>query len=90
MCNILFQDPSLSVPRYLLPPLDAGESEDDRKNVKFESIFGGVDASISLLGDAQDPVDEVKLKKRTSLDVKCEHGSIKLRLVRPIFSAILM
>jgi len=74
-------DPSLSVPRYLLPPLDAGESEDDRKNVKFESIFGGVDASISLLGDAQDPsVDEAKLKKRTSLDVKCEHGSIKLRL----------
>jgi hypothetical protein len=80
------------VPRYLLSPLDAGESEDDRKNVKFESNFGGgVDASISLLGDAQDPsVDEAKLKKRTSLDVKCEHGSIKLRLVRPMFSSILM
>lgn len=76
------------MPRSLLPPLDAGESEDDRKNVKFDSKCGGVDASISLLGDAQDPsVDETK---RASLDVKCEHGSIKLRLVRPTFSAILM
>ena len=77
------------MPRSLLPPLAAGESEDDRKNVKFDSKFWGVDASISLLGDAQDPsVDEAKLKKRTSLDVKSEHGSIKLRLVRPTFSAI--
>jgi hypothetical protein len=78
------------VPRSLLPPLATGESEDDRKNVKFDSRFGGVDASISLLGDAQDPsVDEARLKKRTSLDVKSEHGSIKLRLVRPTFSTIL-
>jgi hypothetical protein len=78
------------LPRSLLPPLDAGESEDDR-NVKFDSKFGEVDASISLLGDARDlSVDEAKLKKRTSLDVKCERGSIKLKLVRPAFSAILM
>jgi hypothetical protein len=73
--------------------LDAGESEDDRKNVKFDSKFGEVDAGISLLGDAHDPsIDEAKakLKKRTSLDVKCERGSIKLKLVRPAFSAILM
>jgi len=69
------------VPRSLLPPLTAGESEDDRKNVKFDSKCGGVDASISLLGDAEDPaVDEAKLRKRTSLDVKSEHGSINLRL----------
>ena len=79
------------MPRSLLPPLDAGESEDDRKNVKFDSKFGEVDASISLLGDARDlSVDKAKLKKRTSLDVKCERRSIKLKLVRPAFSAILM
>jgi hypothetical protein len=79
------------VPRSLLPPLDAGESEDDRKNVKFDSKFGEVDASISLLGDSRDlSVDNAKLKKRTSLDIRCERGSIKLKLVRPAFSAILM
>jgi len=79
------------VPRSLLPPLTAGESEDDRKNVNFDSKCGGVDASISLLGDAENSaVDEAKLKKRTSLDVKSEHGSINLRLVRPTFSSILI
>jgi len=77
------------VPRSLLPPLAAGESEDDRKNVTFDSKYGGVDVSISLLGNAQAPdVYEACLKKRTSLDIKAERGSINLKLVRPTFSAI--
>lgn len=77
------------MPRSLLSPLAAGESKDDRKNVKLDSNYGGVDVSINLLGDAQaSGVDEARLIKRTSLDVKAERGSINLKLVRPFFSII--
>lgn len=74
-------DPFLTVPRSLLPPLPSGEAEDDRKNVKFETRSGAIDVDISLLGDAEDPnVGEAKPKKRTSLDVKSEHGSMRLKI----------
>ena len=86
VCNTLLQDPSLTIARSLLPPLAEGVPEDDRKNVKFESKHGGIDVSITLLGDAQDPsVNEVIVKKRTSLDVNSEHGSINLKIVRSSF-----
>jgi hypothetical protein len=85
--NTLLQDPSLIMPRSLLPPLAEGVSEDDRKNVKFESMHGGIDVSLTLLGDAQDPsVNEITAKKRTSLDMNSEHGSINLKIVRSSFS----
>lgn len=83
VCNTLLQDPSLIIPRSLLPPLAEGMSEDDRKNVKFESKHGGIDVSITLLGDAQDP--SAIVKKRTSLDMNSEHGSINLKIVRSSF-----
>jgi hypothetical protein len=69
--------------------LAAGESEDDRKNVKFETRCGAIDVDIKLLGDAQDPsVEEAKLKKRTTLDVNSEHGSMSLKIVGPSFPKI--
>jgi len=74
-------DPFLTVPRSLLPPLAAGDSDDDRTNAKLESTHGLIDISISLLGDAQDPgVEEAKRNKRTTLDLKSEHGSINVKL----------
>ncbi|KIM76272.1 hypothetical protein PILCRDRAFT_12878 [Piloderma croceum F 1598] len=65
----------LSMPRSLLPPLAAGKSGDDRKNVMFDSKYGGVDVSISAPN-----VYEACLKKQTSLDIKAERGSIHLKL----------
>jgi len=74
-------DPFLSVPRSLLPPLTADESEGDRKNVNLKSRCGTIDVEISLMGDAQDSsVEEAWLKKRTSLDINSDHGSINVKL----------
>ena len=72
------------MPRSLLPPLAADESEEDRKNVEFVSNFCSIDVSISLLGDAPDPnVDNGKSRKRTTLYMNSQHGSINVKLVGP-------
>jgi hypothetical protein len=77
------------VPRSLLPPLAAGKSEDDRKNVKCVTSHGTIDVSISLLGDEQGSnVEEAKPRRRATLDIN-SGSATKVKIVGPSFSSSL-
>lgn len=77
----MIQDPSINIPRSLLPPLPAGQSEADRKNVYLRSTHGAITADITLL----EPF--YAARKPTSLDVHSEHGAVNLKLVRLSYPA---
>ena len=70
----------MTIPPTLLPPLEDGIQESDRKNVQLESYNGSVDATVILVNDGKIPT------KRTTVSVQTQHGSVTARLVRLILS----
>jgi hypothetical protein len=72
----------MSIPQSLLPQLAAGETERGRKNLKLWSKNGSVDVDITLLVDPEKhDIREADRKKRTTLDVGSQNGSINVKLV---------
>jgi hypothetical protein len=70
----------MSIPQSFLPSLAAGETESGRKNLKVWSKNGSVDVDVTLLADpAKRRVDG---KKRATLDVGSQNGSINIKLVK--------
>lgn len=74
------QDPFMSIPQSFLPQLAAGETESGRKNLKVWSKNGSVDIDVTLLADSTK--HGVDGKKRATLDVGSQNGSINIKLVR--------
>jgi hypothetical protein len=65
----------------LLPPLEDGETEEDRKNLRLVSSHGSVDVNIFLL--AGERGESEKGTQRTRIFVGSYNGSIVARLVSP-------
>jgi hypothetical protein len=73
-------DPTLRIPVSFLPPLEIGETEQDRKNLKLVSSHGAVDVNIFLLvGKPHEPVDTGT--PRTTILVGSYNGTVTARLV---------
>jgi len=66
-------DPTMYIPRSLLPPL---VPEEERKNLKLESHHGSISVGIFLAGGG------AGRGGRTRLDVRSTHGRIDIKLVR--------
>jgi hypothetical protein len=78
----LGQDPFLSIPQSLLPPLSADETESSRKNLKIYSKNGSVDVDITLLTDLEKLRNsEAEHKQCATLDVGSHNGSVNVKLV---------
>jgi hypothetical protein len=74
-------DPFISVPPSLLPPLEEGETEADRKNLKIKTKDGSVDVDLWVLGGGGDIKEEKLRRKRATLDLSSNDGSITIRMV---------
>lgn len=72
----------MTIPRSFLRPLDAGEAEEDRKNLRMNTTNGSIDVDVTLIGGTESlSTDDVKRKKRTTLDINSKNGSVNVRLV---------
>lgn len=72
-------DPYISVPLSLLAPLEDGETEVDRKNLKLNTTDGNINADIWVLGGGREGAD--LKEKRATLDLSSNDGSITVRMV---------
>lgn len=70
-------DPLMQIPPSLLPPLNAGEKDQDRKNLYLRTKDGSIDADIWLIGQ-----DEASLNSgsRTTLSLSSNDGSITAKI----------
>jgi len=68
-------DPCIRIPPSMLPLLDEGETEDDRKNLRLTSRFSSVNAEIGLLGSPSAPKP-----RRTTIALTSDYGSIHAQL----------
>ncbi|ESK86690.1 hypothetical protein Moror_10937 [Moniliophthora roreri MCA 2997] len=68
-------DPSLHIPARFLPPLEAGRSEEDRKNLVLKSRVGTIVANITLYHQ-----EGASVTKRTSLEFKTTVGTMILKI----------
>jgi len=81
-------DPLLTVPRL---PLSVHEREGNRKNLKLNSRNGPIDADITLLSGTESlSLGEAKRKKRTTIDIRADNGSVDTRLRTESPSGILI
>lgn len=71
-------DPLMQIPPSLLPPLNAGEKDQDRKNLYLRTKDGSIDADIWLIGQ-----DEAASHNgsRTTLSLSSNDGSITAKIV---------
>ena len=65
-----------------MPPLQRGETEDDRKNLRLESHNGSVDADILLIEGNGEGTTKGPGPLRTTLSLNSHNGSIVARVVR--------
>jgi hypothetical protein len=73
-------DPSMVIPRSLLPPL-AGEAEEDRKNLRMNTANGSIDVDVTLIGGTKSlGFDDVRRNRRTTLDINSDNGPVNVRL----------
>lgn len=72
-------DPLMHIPLNLLPPLNAGETEQDRKNIYLRTKDGSIDVDIWLIG--QEDSDAPKNGTRTTLSLSSNDGSITAKIV---------
>jgi hypothetical protein len=72
-------DPLMHIPSNLLPPLNAGETEQDRKNIYLRTKDGSIDVDIWLIG--QEDSDAPKNGTRTTLSLSSNDGSITAKIV---------
>ncbi|KAK0469611.1 uncharacterized protein EV420DRAFT_1634031 [Desarmillaria tabescens] len=72
-----FIDPTLRVPRALLPSLKAGETDDTRRNLNLEATMGPIDVDVTIV--YKEPQSS-ETQRRVILVVKNNLGPIKMRL----------
>ena len=77
--GVFVVDPTLRIPSSLLPQLEDGETEEDRKNLRLVSSHGFVDVNIFLLAGERGENDTGT--PRTRIFVGSYNGSIVARLV---------
>ncbi|KIK92817.1 hypothetical protein PAXRUDRAFT_829614 [Paxillus rubicundulus Ve08.2h10] len=73
-------DPSLRIPSSLLPPLAEGETEADRKNLRLSSKSGSISNKIWILNSPGSDDLPAAERKRTTIDLASDHGSIRVQL----------
>lgn len=69
----------MTVPAALLPPLEDGEQEEDRKNFKVDSEHSGINVDVTLLSIPADR--DLKAGKRTTLNASSHYSSVEVTLV---------
>jgi hypothetical protein len=74
-------DPALRIPSRLLPPLEEGETEDQRQNLKLLSHNGSVQASIVLVEGSRPEEGASKAVPRTKLEVGSWNGNVTAKVV---------
>jgi len=79
-------NPTLQIPASLLIPLEDGQTEEDRKNLKLESSNSYIETDIWLVGDDQRD-QEINLdnkgvpkKKRTTLDLSSSNSRVVVKM----------
>jgi hypothetical protein len=80
-------DPTMRIPPSLLPRLERGQTEADRKNLALTATHVNIDAVIWLVGNRLAQLDGVAAprqrdRKRTSLVIKALQGPVRLKVVR--------
>lgn len=70
-------DPLMQIPLSLLPPLNAGETYQDRKNLYLRTKDGSIDADIWLMGQEE---TAPKNGRRTTLSLSSNDGSITAKI----------
>ncbi|KAG1722771.1 hypothetical protein EDB19DRAFT_1916498 [Suillus lakei] len=70
-------DPLMQIPLSLLPPLNAGETDQDRKNLYLRTKDGSIDADIWLIGQEE---AAPKNGSRTTLSLSSNDGSITAKI----------
>lgn len=68
----------MQIPPSLLPPLNAGEKDQDRKNLYLRTKDGSIDADIWLIGQDEAASNN---SSRTTLSLSSNDGSITAKIV---------
>lgn len=71
-------DPLMHIPHHFLPPMNAGETEQDRKNLYLCTKDGSIDADIWLIGREE---TAPKNGTRTTLSLSSSDGNITAKIV---------
>lgn len=74
-------DQEMSIPPSLLPPLSAGEAEEDRKNIRLESVNGLIDVELWLVAPARRDAGPSSPPKRATIYARSYNGTITAKLV---------
>ncbi|KAG7086903.1 hypothetical protein E1B28_002821 [Marasmius oreades] len=74
-CTYLL-DPTIHIPSSLLPKLEPGQTEDDRKNLSLKTKLGTIVANIHLLHRE----GSVSTTKRTTLECKTTLGTMVVKI----------
>ncbi|KAG1729511.1 uncharacterized protein EDB91DRAFT_811312 [Suillus paluster] len=70
-------NPLMQIPLSLLPPLNAGETDQDRKNLYLRTKDGNINADIWLIGQEE---AAPKNKRRTTLSLSSNDGHITAKI----------
>ena len=73
----------MHIPTALLPQLEDGEQEADRKNFKADSEYSSIDVDVTLL--SAPPNQDLKMGKRTTMNARSQHSSISFKVVSTLF-----
>ncbi|KAJ7733644.1 hypothetical protein B0H16DRAFT_1732193 [Mycena metata] len=66
-------DPRIKIPKSMLPPLAAGQTEATRQNLFLHTDHGSIDVDLFVLGDAHP-------KRSLDMSLKCKFGNITVKL----------
>lgn len=69
----------MTIPAALLPQLEGGEQEEDRKNLKVDSEYSSIDVDVTLL--SVPPGRDLKIGKRTTMNARSQHSSVNFKVV---------
>jgi len=70
-------DPQMEIPPNLLPPLNSGETDQERKNLYLRTKDGSIDADIWLIGQEE---ATPRSGRRTTLSLSSADGSITAKV----------
>ncbi|KAG2054319.1 hypothetical protein BDR06DRAFT_884551 [Suillus hirtellus] len=70
-------DPQMEIPLNLLPPLNTGETDQERKNLYLRTKDGSIDANIWLIGQEE---ATPRSGRRTTLSLSSDDGSITAKI----------
>lgn len=70
-------DPQMEIPLNLLPPLNTGQTDQERKNLYLRTKDGSIDADIWLIGQEE---ATPRSGRRTTLSLSSDDGSITAKI----------